>query len=70
MAAPFVQGKLTGNEVDVEVHTECAHCGEALELTVDAHMRCTVHTPGADPVVSIPLVDPARIRAPNILDDL
>jgi hypothetical protein len=69
MATPFVQGRLRGEPLSVDIESSCACCGRALRLTVDSEMVTEVHSKGAEPLVFEPDVDWARFRAPTIIDD-
>ncbi len=62
-----MQGRLWGERVEVEISTECKHCGEALHLTLDSDLDWTVAEPGADPMVFSPDVDWSRLTDPNII---
>ena len=65
-----MQGQLTHKYVSVTVNTECAHCSQPIELVVDNRLDYRDVSPGAKPVISLPLVNPARLKAPNIIDAL
>ncbi len=69
MATPFVQGRLRGEALTVTIRSECACCARPLELSIDSDLECRVLSAGASPLVTVPLVDPSRLKAPNIIDD-
>ena len=69
MATPFVQGRLRGEPLSVEIESRCACCGRELRLTVDGDMVTEVHSEGAEPLVFEPHVDWASFHAPTIVDD-
>ena len=64
-----MQGRLRQETLTVAVHTECACCGRAIELEIDSEMRCRVLSDRASPLLTVPLVDVGRLKAPNIIDD-
>ena len=65
MAVPFVQGRLQDREIEAEITTECAHCGEALVIRADSGLRMSAGD--AAPLVSIPFVDVSSL-GPSIID--
>ena len=67
MATPFVQGRLRGEAVSFEISTECAHCAQPMQLTVDSNLRYQVHNETAQPLVFEPNVDWATFTEPNII---
>ncbi len=67
MATPFVQGRLRGEQLAVAIETECAHCGERIQITVDSEMHYQVHTRGAKPLIFEPDIDWEGFTEPNIL---
>ena len=69
MATPFVQGRLREETLSVAVHTECACCARPIDLEIDSDLCCRVLSDDASPLLSVPLVDPSRLEAPNIIDD-
>ncbi len=69
MATPFVQGRLREETLSVAIDTECACCGRPIGLEIDSDLRCRVLSDGASPLLTVPLVDPRRLKAPNIIDD-
>jgi len=69
LAAPFVQGRLIGKEVEVEIDTSCAQSGQALRLVVDQRVCTSVEPPGVEPLVFEPSIDWTRFTKPHIIDD-
>ncbi len=69
MATPFVQGRIRQETLSVRVRSECACCARPLELEIDSELRCRVLSDGASPLVTVPMVDFRRLKAPNIIDD-
>ena len=52
------------------MQTECAHCGRPLRIRVDSELAYVVEEgTGAEPLALLPLVDFAKLKAPNIIDD-
>ena len=66
---PFVQGHLRHEPLTVTVHSQCAHCAEPLEIQIDSSLDWRVATADAAPLVFLPLVDFAKLRAQSIIDD-
>jgi hypothetical protein len=50
------------------VESQCGHCGEALHLEIDSDLNCNVHEAGAQPLVYAPMLDPAKLDDPSIID--
>ena len=65
---PFVQGQLRNESLAVTFRTECAHCGRPMRIEVDSELKYVVEE-GADPLVFVPIVNFAKLKAPNIIDD-
>ena len=53
--------------MSVEIQTRCAHCGWAIQLTVDNELHYQVQTDGADPLVFEPELDWRTFSEPNII---
>ena len=68
MATPFVQGQLRDEPLIVLVETECAHCGQPIEIEIDGDLNCRVLSEGADPLIFTPMVDFAALEDPSIID--
>ncbi len=68
IATPFVQGQLRREPLHVGIETLCADCGEPLGLEVSSDMQGRVLTPGAKPLLFLPLVDFKRLRDRSIID--
>lgn len=69
MATPFVQGRLRGKALSVDIETNCECCGRTLRLGVNSDMVTEIRSEGAEPLVFEPHVDWASFRAPTIIDD-
>ena len=67
MAAPFVQGQLQNEQLEVTISTTCAHCQEPLHIVVDSQMHSRVIEPDADPLIFEPNVNWPAFREPNII---
>jgi hypothetical protein len=63
-----VQGHLRKEHLSVTIETTCAHCGQAMHITVDSDMEVSVHDEGADPLVFMPQIDWDTFAEPNIID--
>ncbi len=68
MAVPFVQGRLRKQDLTVAVRTECAHSQRDINIDITSNLSWTVHEDECRPVIFVPLVDFAKLRAPNIID--
>ena len=68
MATPFVQGRLRGESLSVDIESSCACCGRELRLTVNDDMVTEVRSEGAEPLVLEPHIDWASFHAPTIVD--
>ena len=68
IAAPFVQGRLRGEWVEVEVASECAWSKRPLHIRIDSDLHYNVREQGAAPVIFAPL-KVARPGAASIIDD-
>ena len=69
MATPFVQGRLRGKALAVDIESSCRCCGRELRLKVDSDMVTEIRSKGAEPLVFEPHVDWASFHAPTIIDD-
>jgi Zn ribbon nucleic-acid-binding protein len=68
MAAPFVQGQLRNEDLEVEVVTSCAHCGREMHIQIDSELKYRVREPEAQPLIFEPSVDWATFDQANIID--
>ncbi len=69
MATPFVQGRVRQETLSVAIRTECACCSRSMELEIDSDLRSRVLSDTASPLLSVPVIDLGRLKAPNIIDD-
>lgn len=63
-----MQGKLRKEPVLVRIETECAHCGQRLDLEVDSAMNFHSISAESAPMVFQPDVNWHAFQEPNILD--
>jgi len=63
-----VQGRLRNQALFVRVKTECGHCGEPLHLDIDSELNISVHEASARPMVYAPMLNPAKLDDPSIID--
>jgi hypothetical protein len=63
-----VQGQLRDKKLSVTIDTECAHCGQPMQITLTSDLDYQVREPDAAPVVYIPIVNFAKLRDPSIID--
>jgi hypothetical protein len=64
-----VQGRLRGIALSVEVESECAHCKQALHISVDSDLNSQVREKDADPLLFEPDVDWKSFKGANIIND-
>ena len=62
-----MQGRLTGRELTAVIETACAHCTQPMRVEVTSSLAYQVTTPGADPLISVPLVNFKRLKDPSII---
>ena len=62
-----MQGQLAGRVVTAVIETACAHCSRPVQVEVTSSLACRVITPGAVPVISVPLVNLKRLKDPSII---
>ncbi len=66
---PFVQGQLRYESLAVAFRTECGHCSRPMRIEVDSELKYRVVENEADPLVFVPHVNFAKLKAANIIDD-
>ena len=66
---PFVQGHLRQERLAVAFKTECGHCARPLHIDIDSELNVSVAEEDADPLAFVPIVNFAKLRAKNIIDD-
>jgi uncharacterized metal-binding protein YceD (DUF177 family) len=67
-AMPFVQGQLRQQQLAVTFTSECAHCARPMRIEVDSELNYAVDE-ASDALVFLPMVNFAKLKAPNIIDD-
>jgi len=63
-----VQGQLRAEPLSCRIRTECASSARPLTLELDADLACRVVDDGAQPLISIPVVDFKKLDDPSIID--
>lgn len=58
-----MQGRLRKESLSVAIATECAHCAKPIHLEIDSELRYRVVEEAAEPVISVPFVDFARLTS-------
>jgi len=64
-----VQGRLRGEDLRVQIDTECGHCARRFGLTVDHNLHVTGQTESCAPLIFEPEIDWASFKAPTIIRD-
>ena len=54
--------------MSVVIDTECGHCHRPLRIEIDGELNYRVATEGAQPFVSVPLVDLHKLEDPSIIE--
>jgi hypothetical protein len=70
VAVLYVLGRLQGCSMSATLRTRCAQSGRPMQMRVDSDLNIESLTPGADPVVSLPLVNFRKLRLTVIYDAL
>lgn len=63
-----MQGRLRDEPLIFTVRSECAHCGELIEIEMDRDLHYRVLNGGPEPLIFVPLVDFAQLADPSIID--
>jgi hypothetical protein len=63
-----VQGQLRGETLRFLVESECAHCGEPIQIEIDSALNYKVVQEKAKPLVFAPRVNFAKLKDPSIID--
>lgn len=69
MAAPFVQGLLTGERRTAEITSRCACCERSIQLSASGDLGTVHERYGQEILVFTPAVDWSRLAAPTIVPD-
>jgi len=64
-----VQGRLSGEKLQVRIDSECSHCAKPLSFEVDDELRWQVRSSGASPLLFEPEVQWSTFRGQNIIHD-
>jgi len=67
--APFVQGRLRGEKLSIDLESECAHCGKPLHISIDSELNSQVREKDAEPLLFEPDVDWDAFKGANIIND-
>jgi len=62
-----VQGPLRNRNLTADITSECACCRRPIEMQVDSDLRYRVLSDGAEPLISVPMVDFRRLEDPSII---
>jgi hypothetical protein len=62
-----VQGQLLQKHLSTVISTTCAHCGQAIHITLDGDLEFQVAENDAAPLVYMPHVDWQTFSEPNII---
>lgn len=63
-----MQGRLRNEHLTVTVRTECAHCKDPMELTIDSDLNFSVKEEGCDPMIFVPDVDLLKLKDESIIN--
>lgn len=50
------------------INTECAHCGQPMEIAINSDLEYSVKQAGCDPVAFVPEVDLINLQEESIID--
>ena len=64
-----MQGRLRGERLAVEIETACAHCSQALHLTLDSELNWSIKGSDALPLLFVPQIDWEHFEDPDIIHD-
>lgn len=63
-----MQGQLRKEFVSVTVRTQCAHCGQAMEIEIDSDLNCRVKDEACRPIVFVPDVNVIELEDESIIN--
>jgi hypothetical protein len=63
-----VQGRLRNQELSFSIETHCGLSQEPIRLEIDSKMNYQISTPGAQPVIYVPMVDFDKLKDASIID--
>jgi hypothetical protein len=58
---------LTGRDLNATIDSECAHCARSMQIELTSALAYRVVTVGAEPMISLPLIDLKRLKDPSII---
>ncbi len=62
-----MQGRLTNRDLTAVIDSECAHCARPMQIELTSALSYRVITDGAEPMISLPLIDFKRLKDPSII---
>jgi hypothetical protein len=62
-----VQGRLRGEHLSVDIASECAHCSQPMNITVDSDLNYHVKEEGCEPIIFAPDVDFSKLEEKCII---
>ena len=63
-----MQGQLRKEDLTFTLETVCAHCGKEIRVEIDSRLNYSVVSPGARPLIFVPMVDFGKLKDPSIID--
>jgi hypothetical protein len=63
-----VQGKLRNQYLKVKIDSECAHCGQVMEIEIDSELEYKTNDNGCEPVIFVPDVNFFKLKDDSIID--
>lgn len=63
-----MQGRLRGDFLSCEIHTECGHCGRSIGIALDSELNHKTVEGPTGPLVFVPFVDFDKLKEPSIID--
>ena len=64
-----MQGRLRDERLSVEIDIVCAHCGQALHLTLDSELNWSIQESDALPLLFVPEIDWKHFEGSDIIHD-
>lgn len=62
-----MQGRLLHRDLEANIDSSCACCGQELRLTVRHDLSYEVRSNGARPLLSVPFVNFEKLKDPSII---
>jgi hypothetical protein len=63
-----VYGRLQDKDLSFTIETNCTNSGRQLQIELDSEMNITGMTEGANPMISMALMNTDRMKEPSIVD--